>query len=80
MLKNHVDPDYRGPDFLTPLHCPLNQFCDTGQEEVQDRFSNTHAHMYRTYDFIQMSTSGWHDFSILVAKLFSGFASYAVQW
>ncbi|KAF7797115.1 hypothetical protein EIP86_008307, partial [Pleurotus ostreatoroseus] len=79
IIDNHLDTNYRGPDFLLPRHTPLNQFDTRGIEVVQDPSHNTHASMYRTYDFITLSTSGWHDFNGLVAKLFSGFASYAVQ-
>ncbi|KAF7796105.1 hypothetical protein EIP86_007276 [Pleurotus ostreatoroseus] len=80
LLQNHLTKTYCGPDFLLSRQLLRSKYRHHTREVIEDPTIDTHAHMYRTYDFIQLSTSGWHDFNILVAKLFSGFASYSVQW
>ena len=80
LLRNHLTTTYYGPDFLLSRQLIRSKFWGHAEEIVQDPSINTYAHMYRTYDFVQLSTAGWHDFNILVARLFSGFAGNAVQW
>lgn len=75
--KNHLSPEYCGPDFAHGIHVP--RWRGKSKLTSETRFGEG-PHLLRCYDFLTMATRSWDDINIFVAGIFAGFADYLVLW